>query len=98
MRKKKPPIAARHNCSQSAVRRTKAAVGFEPTNNGFAIRRRVSQTPNKQSNSEHDADSWASGWASLVEKHPELAALVTAWPKLPAAVRAGIIAMIHASG
>ncbi len=29
---------------------------------------------------------------------PDLAAVVTAWPKLPAAIRAGIVAMVKAAG
>jgi hypothetical protein len=31
-------------------------------------------------------------------KHPEAQAVIDAWPSLPAAVRAGILAMVAASG
>ncbi|QNN24935.1 hypothetical protein HED60_22530 [Planctomycetales bacterium ZRK34] len=36
--------------------------------------------------------------AQTVEHHPELADLLTAWPTLPAAVKAGIAAMVQAAG
>ncbi|NOT01404.1 MAG: hypothetical protein HOP29_12335 [Phycisphaerales bacterium] len=34
----------------------------------------------------------------LAETDPELAAVVAAWPTLPDAIRAGIVAMVRASG
>lgn len=37
--------------------------------------------------------------ATIRQPHdPELAAVVTAWPHLPQAVRAGIVAMVRAAG
>lgn len=34
----------------------------------------------------------------LAPTDPQLAAIVTAWPTLPAAIKAGIVAMVRASG
>ena len=42
-------------------------------------------------------NSLASCLASLLQEQPELALLVEAWPSLPKAVRAGILAMVRAS-
>ena len=36
--------------------------------------------------------------ASLVENDPDLAAVIDTWPALPAAIPAGIIAMVRAAG
>jgi len=36
--------------------------------------------------------------AQTVENHPDLTTLIDAWPDLPQAVRAGIVAMINAAG
>ena len=33
----------------------------------------------------------------IFQKHPDLAAVVTAWPELPEAIRAGIVAMVKAT-
>jgi hypothetical protein len=35
--------------------------------------------------------------AFCVEKSPELARLIEAWPTLPPAIRTGIVAMVNAS-
>jgi hypothetical protein len=35
--------------------------------------------------------------AREIEKYPELARLIAAWPTLPEAIRAGILAMIEAA-
>ena len=35
--------------------------------------------------------------ASLVEQDPDLATVLDAWPALPAAIRAGIVAMVQAA-
>ena len=39
------------------------------------------------------ATRWAPGWTD----EPDLVAVVTAWPDLPEAVKAGIVAMVQAS-
>ena len=39
----------------------------------------------------------ASCLAFLVEKSPDLADVLTAWPKLPEALKAGILAMVKAT-
>jgi hypothetical protein len=35
--------------------------------------------------------------ALLSQEHADLAALVASWERLPAAVKAGIVAMVHAA-
>ena len=45
-----------------------------------------------------DAEShWWTHWRKAVQESPELADVLTAWPTLPEAVRAGIVAMVRAS-
>ncbi len=44
------------------------------------------------------ADSGRSAGPDTPPADPELAAVVAAWPDLPGAVRAGILAMVAASG
>ncbi|MEE9295236.1 MAG: hypothetical protein V3W34_09805 [Phycisphaerae bacterium] len=41
---------------------------------------------------------WRTDWRIDIEKDPEFAAVVEAWPTLPEAVKAGIVAMVRASG
>ncbi|MDD4890077.1 MAG: hypothetical protein PHU85_09110 [Phycisphaerae bacterium] len=36
--------------------------------------------------------------AFLVEKHADLRTLIDAWPNLPDALKAGIVAMVRAAG
>ena len=73
--------------------------------NGLANRRSCengdSQPPcnNKTCNETQKADDsvLAQRLAHLVEKYPDFAPVATAWPDLPEAVRAGILAMVQAS-
>ena len=85
-----------------------AAMGFEPMNNGFAIRSATSlgntlthAETSTCSNADGDADSDVSLSASLTDRtctlvDPGLAAVVDAWAGLPEAVRAGIVATVQA--
>jgi len=41
--------------------------------------------------------SLAQNLALLLQKYPDLAGLIEAWPELPEPVKAGILAMIEAS-
>ncbi len=52
---------------------------------------------------DHDAQPKLTGltqskWLELLAADPELLAVVQAWPELPDAVRAGIVAMVRAAG
>jgi len=47
--------------------------------------------------SENDPERLAFCLALLARKSPDLARLIDAWPTLPAALRAGILAMIDAA-
>ena len=83
----------------------KAAMGFEPMNNGFAIRPEDSQespqcvTP--QSLSENGSDSatdhWPTHWHKILADHAELANVLDTWATLPEPVRVGILAMVRAA-
>ena len=45
-----------------------------------------------------DAEShWWTHWRKAVQESPELADVLTAWPTLPPAVRAGVVGMVRAS-
>ena len=54
-------------------------------------------TPFQSSTSESSPGDLASYLALLSEKSPDLAAIVKAWPDLPEAVKAGIVAMVKAA-
>ncbi len=75
--------------------------GFEPPVRLRA--QRFSRPPPDSTTAEIDntcdgtSDGLGSCLAILDENDPELAAIVRAWPDLPDAVRAGILAMIEAS-
>jgi hypothetical protein len=56
---------------------------------------------NSPENSTNPAPGGAKSGAQASEKHvidPALAALIDAWPMLPEAIRAGILAMVRAAG
>jgi hypothetical protein len=65
---------------------------------GFENRRGSDVTPAETSTSEIPDDYLAEYLALLGEKQPDLGAVVKAWPTLPEAVKAGILAMVKASG
>ncbi|MHB1157330.1 MAG: hypothetical protein ACYC26_10900 [Phycisphaerales bacterium] len=56
-----------------------------------------SQTTENKQVKKRDDQNWASHWAFLTQTHPDLADVLQAWPKLPAAIRKGIMAMIDAA-
>jgi hypothetical protein len=67
--------------------------GFEPVTYGLGNRSRGDATTDSNATcGECEFDS-----AFLAEKMPDLAAVVTAWPTLPAAIKAGILAMVKAA-
>ncbi len=74
----------------------KAEVGFEPTNNGFAIRPPQSGTKEQAETYEHTPDGLGALLDALQES-PGLAAVVTAWPTLPEPMRAAILAVVEAA-
>jgi hypothetical protein len=64
----------------------------------------IAETPTKQANPEHrdrppsdTASSSTANQPSEAPTDPGLAAVVGAWPDLPPALRAGIVAMVRAS-
>ena len=79
--------------SCSIRQRRMEAAGIEPAAN----------SPGKKGgDSQSGAESGApggqnadSGWATVVNTNPELARLIDAWPKLPEAIRRGILAMVE---
>jgi len=41
-----------------------------------------------------DAKSWASSWASVLERYPDARKVIEFWPKLPEVMRRGIVGMV----
>ncbi len=76
----------------------KAEVGFEPTNNGFAIRPLGSATDSKSRACGLDAGRLGALLGALRAENPDLANVIDAWPKRPDVARAGILAMVEAVG
>jgi len=56
------------------------------------------EIPGKKAHSENCAAPGAAVGSENTPIDPDLAAVVDAWPKLPEAIRAGILAMIRAAG
>ena len=72
--------------------------GIEPPTHGFSVRGNRPETP------DISAD-WTIGAAPALHpapdsavSDPDLRLLIEAWPALPEALRAGIMAMVRASG
>ena len=73
-------------------------MGVEPTNGGFANRRRTPENIGKTGVSD-DAGAAAGAVETKREQFsPDLQALIDAWPALPDAIKAGILAMVKAAG
>ncbi len=73
-------------------------MGFEPTNGGFANRQR---TPENTEKTGISADAGADAGAVETKRGqfgPDLQAIIDAWPALPEAIKAGILAMVRAAG
>ena len=74
------------------------AEGLEPSTYGLKVRSRDDASRVKSSTSDNPESVLASCLALLKTKFPDLALLVERWNALPDAVRAGIVAMVKASG
>ena len=72
-------------------------MGFEPTNDGFAIRSPDSVSHSATSSCEHNAEALTGPLAETIRNDADLRAVVDAWPTLPDAVKVGILAMVRAS-
>jgi hypothetical protein len=72
-----------------------AAVGFEPTHNGFANRPPDSLTNHNQSTCDFQQKNLASCLALLAEKYPDLALVVEHWPNLPEHIKAAVKALVE---
>ena len=57
----------------------------------------TAQPAQQQALTDNAESHWWTHWRKAVRESPELADVLTAWPTLPAAVRAGIVAMVRAS-
>ena len=74
-----------------------AAAGFEPANDGFANRLPSHPTEAPVRTSDKAENVLPSCLPDSTHNDPDLAAVVKAWPDLPEAVKAGILAMVKAS-
>ncbi len=72
----------------------KAATGFEPVNDGFANRSPDSLSAEHAGTYDAADSHWRTHWWKALQNHPDLQAVVTAWPMLPEPVKAGIVAMV----
>ncbi len=77
---------------------SKAAVGFEPTYNGFANSKPSGANPCKSEDCDGAGIDLADCLAFLAANRPDLATVATAWDDLPEPVKAGILAMVKAAG
>jgi len=69
-----------------------AAVGFEPTNNGFANRRLDNcKSLSRNYLAQVPKPDLASCLAQIVQDHPELTTLIEAWPALSTDIRTAIL-------
>jgi len=57
-----------------------------------------SQPPAQQPLTQSPDVDWWAHWRSTLADHPDLAAVVAAWPDLPEPIRAGILAMVKSAG
>jgi hypothetical protein len=64
---------------------------------GLLNRCSLPATPDKQTTSESDDAALSRGLALLAEKSPDLAAIIDAWPALPADVRRTILHVVNAT-
>jgi len=79
-----------------------AGAGFEPATNGFAIRPPATGEntliPCNCKALQHSGTNAETARAeNALKTDPDLAILATAWPTLPAALKAGILAMVKAA-
>ena len=54
----------------------------------------LSQTPQGQALTDSAENDWWTYWWKALQNDPDLRAVVSAWPELPEALRAGIVAMV----
>jgi hypothetical protein len=73
-------------------------VGVEPTNGGFANRRHTPENTVKTDVSETAGSATGSAPNEKRTIPSELKAIIDAWPDLPEALQAGIVAMVRAAG
>jgi hypothetical protein len=69
---------------------------FKPST-GFEDQGPLTLSAYTPGSSEQQAKTWAFCLALLTQKTPDLARIIEAWPTLPLALRAGILAMIDAA-
>ena len=72
-------------------------MGFEPTNNGFAIRLSDDTTVAGKGTSENSQNDFVKTLAILAQKQPELAQVIEAWDNLPTASKTAIMALVKAA-
>jgi hypothetical protein len=76
------------------IKNEKAPPGFEPGVADLQSANDATQPVANYDTSENDSERLAFCLALLARKSPDLARVIDAWPMLPAALRAGILAMI----
>ncbi len=69
--------------------------GLEPPTFGFEVRGQDKLTAEKTRTCEKPKNSSASYSAILLQKHPDLEQIITAWPELPEPIKNAILSMVR---
>jgi hypothetical protein len=90
------PIAERLNAKSLNERFSKADVGFEPTNNGSAIRSSSHVSLGNTKNNENEQKSLSMRLSQNLLHEAEFLALADVWPALPSDVQKMIVEIAKA--
>jgi hypothetical protein len=72
-------------------------VGIEPTTHGFSVHLPSTTTGDAVDSSKSAKNSLPAGLPPNLQNDAELNAVLDAWPRLPAALRAGIVAIVKSA-
>ena len=72
--------------------------GVEPPTHGFSVREETGCFPGNTAFSANPGANAVAVETKPAHIAPDLQAIIDAWPTLPEAIRAGILAMIRAAG
>jgi hypothetical protein len=85
------------NQRRAATANQMGRVGIEPTTHGFSVHCSTNTTADSTETSNPVQNHLSPDLSLNVTNHPQLADLIRAWPDLPEALRAGIIAIVKSA-